>query len=391
MGGQLDIDDPSTALRDVWRSEDGGATWSRLADAPWAPRGMVYDPFELDGRLWLLGGGTYDDAPRTFHNDVWSFDGSSWTEVSRDGAAPWIAREYHNTFAFDGELWVSSGWGADEANHNDFWHSPDGVTWTRAPGAAPRPGHADGVAVTPFGVVHASGNAMDTAVHRMTGLGMGALMAGWADSGAGGFDLFARAPEERPLFVGAAFGDRPGVWLDGGDALLSLATRDDQPEGRSVFWVGRTTRLTTWSDYVNPSMTVVGDSAGACRDQAGYSGDQIELVVTDAAGDWHHGHVLRGAGQADGKTRLVGFTHARDGTVVAYIDGVAVGEPAATSYDAPYTGWDQLGAGFAGGNRAQVMLALVVVIPAVIDPGDLARLNAYARRFAGHDRRVRGP
>jgi hypothetical protein len=380
MGGQITLEDPTTVLSDVWRSQDGGATWTRLADAPWAARGMTYDPVEHDGKLWLIGGGTYDDAPRTFFNDVWSFDGDRWTEVLPDGRAPWIGREYHNTFAFDGELWVSSGYGADGLNHGDFWHSRDGVSWREVAGVGIQPGHADGIAVTPFGVIHASGNAMNTEVHLMSA-NHGALMSRWADLGGARADLVA-SREARPMFVERAFGALPGVWLDGVDSVLALVARESQPAGRSVFWVARTTRSAPWPDFVNPAMTVVGDSTGGCRAQAGYSEDQIELVVTDASGDWSAGHVRRGAGLVDGAAHLVGFTHAVDGTVQAWVDGAPSGEPAATSYDSVNMGWDRVGAGFAGGQRAQVMLGMVVVVPRVLSAEEIGRLSAYAQRWA---------
>jgi hypothetical protein len=129
-------------------------------------------------------------------------------------------------------------------------------------------------------------------------------------------------------------------------------------------------------------MTVVGDSTGGCRAQAGYSEDQIELVVTDASGDWSAGHVRRGAGLVDGAAHLVGFTHAVDGTVQAWVDGAPSGEPAATSYDSVNMGWDRVGAGFAGGQRAQVMLGMVVVVPRVLSAEEIGRLSAYAQRWA---------
>ena len=61
----------------------------------------------------------------------------------------------------------------------------------------------------------------------------------------------------------------------------------------------------------------------------------------------------------------MGFTHAAAGTVTAYIDGLQVGEAAMTTYDPVYTGWDLLGAGYATGSRAEVMLGVVVVAPAL--------------------------
>jgi hypothetical protein len=380
MGGQIDINDPSTTLNDVWRSEDGGATWTRLDDAPWAPRGMVYNPVEHDGKLWLIGGGTYSELPRIFYNDVWSFDGSSWTEVSPDGEAPWLAREYHNTYAAEGLLWVSSGYGPDGLNHNDFWYSADGVTWTEAKNAPIAPGHADGVAVTPHGVIHASGNAMDTAVHRMV-RGEGAPVSRWADQGRAGLDLRAPVASSTAQVRSEAFGALDGLWFDGVNSYLRLDAWDPLPAGHSVFWVGRTAKTVTWSDYVNPSMTVVGDYQGACRAQAGYSGDQIELVVTDALGAWSEGHVLRGSGQTDDQVRLVGFTHALDGTVTAFINGAQAGDPMPTSYDTAYMGWDLVGAGFYTQSRAEVMLALVVVVPDLVSPDELAKLSQFSRKW----------
>ncbi len=93
------------------------------------------------------------------------------------------------------------------------------------------------------------------------------------------------------------------------------------------------------------------------------------------------GHVLRGSGQTDGTVRLVGFTHDVDGTVVAYIDGVQEGEPAMTTYDPTWTGWDLLGAGFNTGSRVQVMLGLVVVVPAVVSEEELSKLATFSRKW----------
>lgn len=377
MGGQVALYDPGTALADVWRSGDGGATWERLPDAPWAPRGMVYNPVEHDGRLWLVGGGTYDDAPRSYFRDVWSFDGTDWTLVNAE--APWTAREYHNVWVADGELWVSSGWGEDQANHNDVWHSPDGITWTELDTPPFQPGHADGLAVTPFGAIHASGNAMDTAVHRLE-RHTSAPVAAWRDQGAGGLDLAPGPGAEPDLVVGEA-GAVDAVWLDGTDDFFAAEAWDAQPDGRSVFWVAATERVLTWWDSVNPSMTVVGDSLGSCRAQAGYSEDGIEYVATDPLGAWRDGHVRAGSGLADGAPRLVGFTHAADGVVTAYVDGRPVGEPQACTYDAPFVGWDLVGAGYATGSRAQARLGVVVVAPVVLDDADLDRLTAFARKW----------
>lgn len=376
LGGQIDVSDPATCLADVWRSADGGFTWEQLPDAPWAPRGMVETPVEHDGALWLLGGGTYDDGPRTYYNDVWRFDGQ-WTEVSPDGAAPWSPREYHNVFSWQGELWVASGYEADDKNHDDVWHSPDGVTWTELPAKAFAPGHADGVAVTAKGPVHASGNAFDSEVFALRTISAGPLLE-WHDRG-------ARAAVLKPsgaqvTWVEEAFGALPGIQLLGRDPLR-LAAWESLPGGLSAFWIGATLRSRLYTDGVNAAQTVIGDSLGSCRAQVGYGGDQAELVVTDASGSWAEGQVLRGNALTDGAAHLVGFTFSSDGVARAYVDGAEAGDSWSGTYDADYMGWDSVGAGYGGDSGAYVTLGAVLVLPSVLSAEDRTRLASWSRKW----------
>lgn len=152
LGGQTDVNNAATALNDVWTSTDGGSTWTLVtAAAPWAARGMSYDPVVLNGKLWIVGGGAYDAIPanRQFHNDVWSFDGVTWVNVLADGLAPWSPRQYVNVAVLDGALTVIDGFTNALANVADAWRSFDGVTWhdrTIVPWAA---SHANGVCVPP--------------------------------------------------------------------------------------------------------------------------------------------------------------------------------------------------------------------------------------------------
>ena len=127
MGGQTDLT-KATAMHDVWRSTDGGATWTQLANAGWSVRGMVYNPCVYNGKLWVCGGGTYD-AARDYYNDVWTFDGSTWTQVA--ASSPWAAREYHTTLVHNGELWVMNGYNG--ANIADAWVTQNGVDWMQRP------------------------------------------------------------------------------------------------------------------------------------------------------------------------------------------------------------------------------------------------------------------
>jgi hypothetical protein len=68
------------------------------ADAGWAPRGQIGGSAVFNDRMWVIGGGTYDDG-KSF-NDVWSSgDGVDWRQEL--ASAPWSAREYHEIIVFD--------------------------------------------------------------------------------------------------------------------------------------------------------------------------------------------------------------------------------------------------------------------------------------------------
>jgi hypothetical protein len=153
---------------DVWRSEDG-AFWERVADdLPWAPRGMIGGSSIFDGRIWLLGGGTYDtpDHPdRIFLNDVWaSSDGVEWEQVADE--TPWAPRQYHEVAAWDGRLWVMEGYDG-EANRKDVWHSPGGTHWQEMPDTPWLPRHAASVTVFEDALWVVAGNNMTPDVWRL--------------------------------------------------------------------------------------------------------------------------------------------------------------------------------------------------------------------------------
>ncbi|MHB0876640.1 MAG: Kelch repeat-containing protein [Anaerolineae bacterium] len=151
---------PDAFYSDVWCSEDG-SRWERVLErAPWPARGMIGGSAVLGGRIWLLGGGTYDTPAtpaRRFYNDVWSSaDGVTWEQHTE--WAPWMPRQYHDVAAFDGRLWVLEGW--NERNRNDVWHSSDGVHWQELPHTPWAPRHAAGVYVHRDALWMVAGNNM---------------------------------------------------------------------------------------------------------------------------------------------------------------------------------------------------------------------------------------
>jgi hypothetical protein len=160
---------------DVWNSRDGVA-WTRVTEhAAWAPRGMIGGSAVLHGRMWVLGGGTYDtpSAPaRRFYNDVWSSaDGVNWTQHA--ASTPWEPRQYHDVAVFDGRLWVMEGYcpspSSDKAgNRNDVWYSADGVDWHELPGTPWAPRHAASLFVYKDGLWVVAGNNMTPDVWKLT-------------------------------------------------------------------------------------------------------------------------------------------------------------------------------------------------------------------------------
>ena len=62
--------------REIWTTADG-KTWTEVKPRKpfWSRRGMIGSGVVFGGRLWILGGETYD-TPTTrvgrYHSDVWS-------------------------------------------------------------------------------------------------------------------------------------------------------------------------------------------------------------------------------------------------------------------------------------------------------------------------------
>jgi len=153
---------------DVWYTEDG-VEWTRVLEhAPWSARGMIGGAAVKDGRIWILGGGTYDTTnfPRNYYNDVWSSaDGVNWQRHTE--AAPWEPRQYHEVAVFDGRLWVMEGYDG-RGNRNDVWYSSDGATWREVPETPWAPRHAASVFVYDDALWMVAGNNMFPDVWKLT-------------------------------------------------------------------------------------------------------------------------------------------------------------------------------------------------------------------------------
>jgi hypothetical protein len=171
----------STVWGDVWRSDDGGATWVEVLPSGTDggfPARAYFALVVKDDALWVLGGqdfgleenpfcalleqglepppglGIDPDAPcpeflptSQFFNDVWtSTDGVTWEQVTAN--APWDGRAGLSAAVLGDEIYVLGGSQNDDSAiigaggpqriyYRDVWKSSDGVTWELATEAAP--------------------------------------------------------------------------------------------------------------------------------------------------------------------------------------------------------------------------------------------------------------
>ncbi len=140
-GYSIGFGTPQGALGDVWKSTDGGATWSNLnADfgADFLARAdgklMVYN-----NELHLIGGKTA--YPTTYFNEIYkSPDGVNWTKLEVKN--PFPKRAGFSCFVCNDRIFVIGGLGNKEITqgettstedvlYEDMWVSDDGgITWT---------------------------------------------------------------------------------------------------------------------------------------------------------------------------------------------------------------------------------------------------------------------
>lgn len=156
--------------RDVWTTTDG-IEWKEIKPQEpfWSARGMIGGAAVKDGRIWILGGGTYDTPTtpyRNFYNDVWSSaDGVQWKQHT--AKAPWHPRQYHDVAVWDGKLWVMEGYHKDGGNRNDVWYSADGAEWKELVKTPWRPRHAASLFVYQDALWMVAGNNMQSDVWKL--------------------------------------------------------------------------------------------------------------------------------------------------------------------------------------------------------------------------------
>lgn len=388
MGGQADLADQGTCTADVYRSTDDGVTWSLVTAAPgWTARSGIASPGALpvfDGKLWLVSGGRYDPDGdlRTYYNDVWSYDGTTWTEVLADGHGQFTGRQYHSVLAFDGKLWIINGYDITNVNNGlaEAIYSADGATWTTtaALGIEWYPTHAQGACVTLDGsqMIMNQGIANES-IYRLRAV-TGTLLSAWADQGSGGLTLSQATGDLKPLLATAAMGAQPGVVLQRAQ-WMQLATYDRDCAGGvfSPFMVVRTMNTAYNASTSQPPSTIIGCQGGEAYNQFGLNADVMSYYDASAGPK----DIRSTTPVTDDDARLLGAEHS-SASLKFFVGASQDGATDTTvGFDTTYTGWDGIGSAIGGDNFGSATLGAVVVVKAATDSTFRTKLNKWAMKW----------
>jgi len=127
MGGVDDRGTEVAVFNDIWSSADGVTWTSSTAQLPRGPSPYLREGFGAvvcDGKMWFMGGATYEMFPRTYirpWNDVWSStDGNSWRQVT--AGAAWSGRWGFSLVVHNRKMWLLGG-GNNGGMLSDVWYS----------------------------------------------------------------------------------------------------------------------------------------------------------------------------------------------------------------------------------------------------------------------------
>jgi len=131
IGGQSGLT-PDTYRDEVWMSDDGCETFTKIGDTPFQEGNLNGQCFVLNNKIWKIGGGKYDNGfpLRTYPRRIYSSpDGINWT---LEGFMPYAmrGRQYAQIINFDGGAWMISGnQPRTPQNLLDVWVTDDGRNW----------------------------------------------------------------------------------------------------------------------------------------------------------------------------------------------------------------------------------------------------------------------
>ena len=352
IGGQDSINNGNSKVSSVYKSTDGGVTWT--TDAAWDCPADVWGqqlgvlPVK-DGVMWVVGSGRYDDTPAfDLSSAVYTFDGTTWTLILADGHGQFPAHRYHSVVVYQGRLWTINGSTWDgitfDADTATAHHSTDGATWTAWASPIPwQETHAQSAIASSDGIYLTNGFASDRfcAIREHTG----PLVSAWNDLGSGAKHLLQATDANKPIYVASEFGGRGGLVFTL-DQFLRLATVENGiTEGFLEIWaIVKTLNFDVSSDNAaNPPCTIVGNSDGTSWNNFGLNGETMDYQQYDAG--WQS--TVEGSALNKDEPFLLGVVHTAT-EVKLYVGSVQTGSTDVTDIDFvdPYTGWDGVGAGY---------------------------------------------
>lgn len=168
---------PDVLYRDIWTSPNG-KDWTKIdievdsCHPLWAAgRGTISGSVVFQGRMWLVGGGTYPtpSKARSFSNEVWSSqDGRHWKLHPQTSISKFNPRQYNSVVVWDNKIWVIAGYDENFTNRKDVWYSPDGENWTEVENSPFAIRHAATVISKTDGIYLFGGNSFDKKVWKLT-------------------------------------------------------------------------------------------------------------------------------------------------------------------------------------------------------------------------------
>lgn len=170
MGGQTSLN--GGALNDIWKSTDGGATWSQIATGisvggnSFLGKNISNNAVYFNGRVYVVGGGVYDEATPanfTYTKKVYSAalpDLTSWVaenDLPFDGG-----RQYNSVAVWDGKIWSVGGYNG-VANTDSVGYMNKAGVWALYTGTVPTASHAAGLGVHKDRLFYVLGNTTNNA------------------------------------------------------------------------------------------------------------------------------------------------------------------------------------------------------------------------------------
>jgi hypothetical protein len=406
FGGQTGfLGDPDQVYNDMYKSSDGGATWTLVdAGGPAGPtrpaaRGTVDFMPEFNGRMWLCGGAVYPQGSLSaaYFADCWSYHPSNgWQQEANP---PWTGKRYGSVRVVSGHLVVTSGYNV--INTADTYSTPDGITWTEHippvqtynPDRSIPGSHADAIAVDGDSLVWTSGNSTFDYyltdyrfwIRRMRFIA-GPRVTAWTSSGSAVLTANQGTLSASPQAgVQAAIGSRKGIVFDGRNVCYDLASAQVQPAGRTVLWAGVFPYFDmpyfTPDSPISPNETILGDGSSGQFCAAGFQLGSV--CYTEGAGSWIKTSRGTDLFSGNGAPGSYAATNSTGGEVKVYKDGVQLGAAASASYAISNSGFKTIGAGFGGNNFAHGYLGAVVVCNGIASDVMIAKFNTWALRYRG--------